>query len=232
MTRAPGMPRAAQDHRVTDIVLSHLMFRVIARAAGAVILVAALWGCTLGGSGKAGDELDRLRRENRRLADESAALAAERDELSTKVREAAREGPLPPDVVEALPRCASIEIGRYSGISPAGRTARPTGLVVYIEPLDGKRRFVQVAGVLSVTARLLPRAGAPGDGVELARVTLGPRELREVYRSGLGGTHYTIEVPVAFDADALATGTLILQAELRDAVTGTTHRATRSIEPR
>ncbi|NUQ69119.1 MAG: hypothetical protein HUU18_12695 [Phycisphaerales bacterium] len=214
---------------MTDIALVHSVIRTIARAGGVLVLFAALSGCTLGGSGKAGDEFDRLRRENRRLTDETAALRAERDELKAKLNEAARGGPLPLEVVDALPRCASIEIGRFSGFTPGGRAA-PTGLVVYVEPLDGQRRFVPVAGELSITARLLPRAGEAGEGRELSRVTLTPRALREAYRSGMGGTHYTIEAPLTLDAGTPAGGTLVIQAELRDAVTGQTHRATRAVD--
>ena len=59
-----------------------------------------------------------------------------------------------------------------------------------------------MVGALSVHAATLP---ADGDAVTLGRITLGPRELRNAYRSTFLGTHYTVEVPITIALGATQT---------------------------
>ncbi|TDJ58985.1 MAG: hypothetical protein E2O40_00810 [Planctomycetota bacterium] len=57
-------------------------------------------------------------------------------------------------------------------------------------------------GSLSVHAATLP---ADSDAITLGRVTLGPLQLRDAYRSTFLGTHYTIDVPIRIPDPATQT---------------------------
>jgi hypothetical protein len=84
---------------------------------------------------------------------------------------------------------------------------------------------VQLVGRLSATAAVLP---LDADAVTLGRVTLDPLQLRDAYRSGLTGTHYTVQIPIAVppgQRDATAT----VKLEFVDGQTGQTRSAERSI---
>lgn len=187
-------------------------------------LCVGLCGCRLGG-GSLEAENDRLRRRRLELEERLALVEAERDELRAKVRQLgeARGSDLSGEALEALPRVAALEIEGLSGLAPAepGRDAR--GVRVYVRTLDGRRRFTPAVGTLTVFCDLLPPAGAPWSARSASR-TLSALEVREAYRSGLTGTHYAVEVPLEVPASERR-GTLVLRAELRDALTGSVHRA-------
>jgi hypothetical protein len=168
-------------------------------------------------------ELLGLRAESERLRNENAELRAKLSE-ATRVRDAAT-GP-GADVVAAMPRCAGIEVGSRSGWAPDGG-----GVEALIETFDARKRFVQVAGTLTVDVTRLPAAGADGGGKAetLGTVRLGPGELREAYRSSFMGTHYVAVVPVVAGSKGGA-GTVVLRAVLQDGVTGATYEGTRVLK--
>ena len=91
---------------------------------------------------------------------------------------------------------AAIRIGRLSHARP-GRDDEADALLVYLRPVDELDRFVQLVGMLSVNAAILPEVDP---AVTIGLVQLGPQDLRQAYRSGFAGTHYTVEVPVRTDA--------------------------------
>lgn len=155
-------------------------------------------------------EIDRLQEAEARLA---AALEAER---TAQARRAPSE-----QALALMPRAERLTIGRLSGPVPS-RDA----VDLYITPLDDRARFVQVAGTLTVRIDLVPPASsaAPAEPRLLASRTLTPAELREAYRSGLTGTHYTVSVPLD-RALASAEGTLSASVRLDDLVTGERHEA-------
>ncbi len=171
-----------------------------------------------------------LRAQNERLQGEVGELRAKLWE-QTRLREAAT-GPAA-DVVAAMPRCASLEIGARSGWTRDG-----AGIEVLVETLDARRRFVQVAGTLTVDITRLPAAASPdtagafqSGAATIGTVTLTPADLREAYRSTFMGTHYSVVVPIAPEAKAAA-GTIVLRAALNDGVTGQTLEGTRTLTAR
>lgn len=193
------------------------------RAAGWLMLV-LLCGCRVGG-GSLEAENDRLRRERHELLEEMAVLRAERDELRAKTRELVllHRSDFDLQVLDAIPRVASIEIDGLSGLVPAQPGVDVRAVRVHVRPLDGRRRFTQAVGVLTVSCELIPPPGLDVPARTVAR-TLSPAELRDAYRSGIAGTHYTVELPLSVPASDRR-GTLLLRAELRDALTGTLHQA-------
>ena len=116
--------------------------------------------------------------------------------------------------------------------SPDGRTlaflsSRGGEMQLYVQPVDGLGRFVQLVGHLTVHVGVLP---ATGDARTLGHVDLSPAELRDAYRSGITGTHYTIEIPLE---DPGAAGSVCdARVHYVDGRTGRRFEAHRSIRRR
>ncbi len=163
---------------------------------------------------------DQLRRQNaeltakvesleRQLSEARTALAAESSRPKAGSGEAEPgEGAglaLSAEAIEATPHLAGISI---AGSSHTDRQLHGDGCVarVYLTPVDGMGRFLQVVGTASVTLYWSP----PGCQAEvLSCHEFGPLALRAAYRSGFGGTHYTLEwpvVPVGAPAGASGSG--------------------------
>jgi hypothetical protein len=194
-------------------------------------LALSLAACSSGS--RVASENDRLRLKNLELTKQVEGLTLERSELKAKLAEAnrARESALAPDVLDAIPRCAGIEIDSLSGWTPTDRSAPVTGAVIYLLPKDGRGRFVQIVGTLTVDATVLPQSGATSNQVPIQTKTLVPAELRESYRSGFMGTGYTIELPIPTNP-AARSSTLVLRARFVDALTGQTWSAERTVSPK
>jgi hypothetical protein len=221
-------------------------FALMVAASGALAGLVSCGSITVGGSKGVSTVNDELRRKVASLETENARLIAQRDELTAKLAESerSRTSALPEDVLAAIPRCAGVEIGSLSGPMPEANGQMP-GFVAYIEPFDGRRRFVQIVGTLRVEAVLLPpqtsenpasQAAAPEPRV-LARATLTPAQLREAYRSGLTGTHYTVDLPITGPAGPasaidLRGASVLFRATFEDALTGRVHEADRTRSPR
>lgn len=191
-------------------------------------------GCNVGGTSSTSAENDRLRRETLQLRRDLDRAEGEKAELRVKLGESerSRTAALDPAVLDAIPRITRIEFGILSGVDDASRSPR---LVRFdLATLDGRGRFTQAVGTMTVEAAVLPTIGpdpsptpadAPLPGVLLAKRTLTPAELREAYRSGLTSASYVIEAepmqPVPESGD------LVLRVSFSDALTGQTHTATK-----
>ncbi|MDX2118214.1 MAG: hypothetical protein SFY96_08550 [Planctomycetota bacterium] len=191
-------------------------------------VLAACWslgGCTIGGSRGVGVENNRLRDELAAANKKIESLSAERDELTTKLSQ--QRGDVPPDVLAATPALASIGIGSLSGLVPAD-PATAKRVDVYIAPIDGRQRFVQIVGTMQIDA-VLEAADTDASNsvatVPLASATLTPTQVRDAYRSGFTGTHYTVELPLNTPTPAALArrqGSLVLRARFVDAWSGRT----------
>lgn len=200
-----------------------------------VLLVPVLSACTVGGQRSASAENDRLRRQIIDLEAQAAAARGERDELAHKLRETLRAGAVPAaDAVEALPVATRIVIDAMSGLDPADRALPATHVAVAFRPLDGRGRFVQVAGSALIEVVALPadiRAGSEGEPARLAVFTCTPMQLRDAYREGLGGARYEFSLPLSqpLVRSSGGTPTLVLRVELTDGLMRAVHRAERTI---
>lgn len=204
-----------------------MTFLTLAAVAGVLF---ALPGCRVGGGRDVEKVNDELRRENLDLKQQVETLTRDRDDLRAKLADEAqaRLGALKPEVLEALPVCAGLEIEKLSGLGPAERSAAATGVVVYLRPFDGRDRVVQVVGTVDVEATWLPGGAGKGEAPRtIARARLEPAQLREAYRSGLMGSGYTVELPLEAPIAARA-GTLVIRAEFADALTGKVWKAERA----
>jgi hypothetical protein len=151
--------------------------------------------------------------ERTRERDDARAKAAE---LETKLAELtlARDAKLDPEAAEAMPALAGIGL---SSLSTARLLdANKATLALVVEPRDGLGRFLQITGTLRATAVVL----IPGrDPLSAGKATLGPKALREAYRSTAFGTHYTVEIPLTWEGSEPARSVSIA-AEFTDALTG------------
>ncbi len=163
------------------------------------------------------------------------SLTAQRNELAVKVDELSRVAAsggqgVAADVIAAMPRCAGIEIDGLSGPADRDGVLGFDVVEVAVKPFDGRQRFVQVAGTLTVEAVLLPPVAVAEAGIGprvLGRVTLTPADLREAYRSSLMGTHYSVAVPIE-PANGAIEGTLLMRASFQDGLSGARYEAEQS----
>lgn len=178
---------------------------------------------------------DELRREVLDLQRQLAAETAAKEEALSKLEEAerVRVGALPPDVLAALPRCADLTLENTTGLArTAPGEGPPDALDVYARPLDGRRRFIQMVGRLTIEVTLLPTPGpAAPPPRRLAYTELTPIEVREAYRAGLFAAHYVVRVPLPELPDPVG-GALVVRVQYLDALTGRVFDASRTIEPR
>ncbi|MBL0927457.1 MAG: hypothetical protein IBJ11_07375 [Phycisphaerales bacterium] len=176
---------------------------------------------------------DALRRQLLEAQGRIDALQAERNELAAKVGELsakleAARGPAA-DVIAALPRCAGIRIDNLTGLADRDGAPGFEALDVYVRPIDGRERFVQIAGRLAVQAVLLPRPGdAGGQPRTLASRTLTPGEVREAYRSSVLGTHYAVEMKIDPPLEA-GHGPVAVTVAFDDGLTGQSFTSTATL---
>ncbi len=200
-----------------------------ARASALAIAAVALAGCS-SAPGRIEKENDRLREQVLDLEAQIARLQGRARELEAQLQAASTvPGSVPEEVRASTPTVAAIAIDRRSHVQDQGDDGSPGKLVVYVKPSDGRGRFVQMVGDLSVHAAILP-AGA--DAVTIGRVALGPAALREAYRSSFMGTHYTIEVPLAIPAPDPGETRALVQVEFVDGLTGKHHTAEHAVDLR
>jgi len=182
------------------------------------------------------DQLDETRYERDQLEIELRRTTAERNELQGKLNELtakleAVEGVPAAVIIDSLPRCAGIRIGRLSEFFDRDGQPGFEGMDVYLVPVDARDRFVQISGTLRVSLLHYPPPGAGDDEPRtLATRTIGPSEIREAYRSTVLSTHYTVRLD--FDPPLEKShhkGTLLLVVQFRDILTGLTHSAERRL---
>lgn len=197
-------------------------------AIGLLVVLAAVAGCTtrVGGGTNYLNENDRLRSDN-------LALEREVEELRKRIERRVQELRIleqqttPPAVEGAdVPRAVELEIGRLSGGVDTDRDASDDVVRVYLRTLDQEGRFLPVSGRATMQVVRL-RANQPPQ--QVASTEVGPSELKQAYRSGLTGTHYSIELPLPGDLPADDTE-LTVHATLLDAATGAELEAQRSVK--
>jgi len=199
---------------------------VLAVAAG---LAAA--GCS--GGSRIAAENDRLRSENADLLSKLGDLEGRHQEFAAQLKVAAASQPqstVDPEVRANTPVIGSVKLGKLSHAVDDDRDGTPEKLRLYLESADGRGRFTQVVGTVAVTAALLP---TDGEAVTIGQGRFTPTEVRDAYRSGMTGTHYTFEIPVQVELPPPEAGkpvpTATVRVEFTDGLTGQTLTAERSI---
>ncbi len=178
------------------------------------IALAAPLGCQ--GRTLAPNAADGLRAELIERTRERDASRAKVAELETKVAElsVARDAKLDPEAVEAMPALAGVALSSLS----TARLIDPNhaALALVLEPRDGLGRFMQFTGTVRASVAVLIPGRAP---LPAGSTTIAPKTLRDAYRSGLMGTHYTIEIPLTWEG-AEPARSVSISVEFTDALTG------------
>lgn len=197
-----------------------------------------LVGC--GGPKNFDNDNDALRRERESLTVENDRLRAQVGELRAKLDEIARtnrlaDGEDAEALARATPRCGGIDLHRFTALIDQDAEPGAEAIEVVLSPFDGRKRFIQVSGWVTIRADLIPSPDAEGEAQPprlLLSATLGPEEVREAYRSSVMGTHYAFTLPLDAVAPAgggATDGSVMIVASFRDAQTGRRHRAQRSV---
>ncbi|MDA1008614.1 MAG: ABC transporter C-terminal domain-containing protein [Planctomycetota bacterium] len=121
---------------------------------------------------------DLLRREIAENEEQIASLEAQIGELETKLAAAGR--PALPD--GAIPAISEIRIGRLSALDPDDSSV----FRVWIDPVDGRERFIQMAGSIEITVTF-------EDGSSLSD-SFTAEEVRESWRGGFTGASYAFSI--------------------------------------
>lgn len=132
------------------------------------------------------------------------------------------------DAAAATPALASISISTLSSakvIVPRDGASDEGLLTLVIVPSDGLGRFHQVAGWLDVSATVLVPGAPPAPALA---TRIGPKVLRDCYRSGFMGTHYTIEQPIRWSVEG-APRAISVAIEFVDSATGRRFPATATV---
>ena len=181
------------------------------------MLLATLFLTACMGQREVAQENDRLR--ERILELETQLLRKTREIAEAQARLQPPESPaaaVRQDVQANTPYVAEITISRMSHARDTDGDGDLDELLVYIEPVDGWGRFMQIVGTLSVHAAVLP---PDADAQTIGRVQLDPGDLRRAYRSSFTGTHYTVTVPIT-TAKGLDAAGCVVYAEFVDGATG------------
>ncbi|MFM7052305.1 MAG: hypothetical protein ACKOYN_09260 [Planctomycetota bacterium] len=184
----------------------------------ALLLAATLaTGCR--GRALAPSEADAVREQLALRTRERDAARARVAELETELARrsapsAANDPANDPELAAATPALASVAV---SGLSAATLVdANNANLSLVLVPTDGLGRFLQVAGTLRISVAAIVAGEPPQPS---ATRTLGPKAMRDAYRSGFMGTHYTVEMPVAWTG-AREASALSVSVEFTDGATG------------
>jgi hypothetical protein len=189
-----------------------------------VLLVAA--GC--GRGGRIAAENDRLRDEIRSLESQLRDTNARAEELQTQVQSLMTQLQQSTDlpVVQATPMLASLDISKRSHLADTDGDGLADHLRVYLNPRDGRDRFLQIVGRLDLQIALLQVQVEPR---VLAQASLEAPAVRDAYRSGFAGTHYTFEVPIQPPLALPVEASCTIHAQFTDAPSGRVFTADRVI---
>jgi hypothetical protein len=174
---------------------------------------------------------DALRRQVRDLEEQVNAAKAKQVELEQQLVQSAKsaeeKSSIDPAILAATPHVASVQIGGSSGflaskvgVETGGCTAR-----IYLEPSDGLGRFLQIVGSVQISVFDL-RAG--GKSQTLGTAEFSPSQVRDAWRGGILGSHYTFEIPLA-GSDWNCQGSVTAKLEFHDGTTGKIFTAERQL---
>lgn len=181
------------------------------------------------------NENDELRRRNlllQRQVDELEAALQRRMQQVRALESRLQRAPAA-DVEGAeagaadIPVLSEVKFGRYSGPVDSDDDGRIDAVRLYVQTRDQKGRFLPTAATATAQVVLIESDSEPR---VLGRGRWTIAQFEAAYRSGLMGTHYTLELPLDDPeaAAALAGGTATVSLSLIDAATGAAHDAQRS----
>ncbi len=189
----------------------------------AIAVLCLAVGCQ--GTALAPNSSDALRAQIRDLSEKATMLETRRSELDQQLAQCLRDSQsktdTDPEVLAATPFVAVVQVGASSHyLSSPSCTA-----LVYLDPSDGLGRFTQVVGRVRVSIFSL---SATGESETIGTAEYSPSEVREAWRGGVMGTHYTFEIPLA-GSKWTCHGSATVRLEFTDGTTGRSFNSQREI---
>ena len=137
---------------------------------------------------------DEIRRENLELKDKIAELQHSID-LRVAQIDSMHSATTRPTKIEGseILRAVKVEFGSYSGPRDSKHDGMQDQLVLYVETLDQRGRFIPVSGQATVQIVDIHPGVPPKVIVER---TVGAKEWDLDYRVNFTGTHYLLEIPL------------------------------------
>ncbi len=146
------------------------------------------------------NENDRLRAEVMQLEETNERLERRLRELEAELRRVDRSD-LDPEIREQIPHVVRIEVERYSHLRDRSGDGQPDELVLHVTSRDGRDRFVNLLGRLSVRGiRMAGEVGEESAPIMVDR-SFDAEAVRGAYRSGFMGTHYSFRIPLGEPED-------------------------------
>lgn len=202
----------------------------------AIMLMTALAGVVTIGCSSARvmmpTDNDGLRREVQGLREQVSALEAQRAELQQQLaaatKPAAEAGSVDAQVAEATPQLVSLTVESGSHYLSKGTASGSSTCeaVVYLKPTDGRGRFMQIVGMARASAFQLH---ADGRVVSLGTAQWNPIEVRDAWRDGIFGAHYTLRLPLAGEGWNCGGGSVTVRIEFISQPDGRTFSAQREV---
>jgi len=197
----------------------------------AVMCGASLMGCSSARVMMPTDN-DGLRREVQTLREQVSTLEAQRAELQQQLAVAtkpiAEAGAVDAEIAEATPQLVSLTLESGSHFASKGAASEPTvcEAVMYIKPTDGRGRFMQIVGRARASAFQLH---ADGRVVNLGTAQWNPIEVRDAWRDGMFGSHYTLRLPLSAEGWSCGGGSVTVRIEFVSQPDGRTFSAQREL---
>lgn len=182
------------------------------------------------------NENDRLRAEVRDLTAKVDALTLQKVQLEQQMvalsKQASMQAGTDPAIAIVTPRVAQLRLGSASHYQDADGQAtdgpesdRSCLARVYVEPQDGLGRFLQIVGTVDLSVFVLQ---ASGESTLIGKAKFDLMAVRDAWRGGVMGSHYTFEIPLAA-TDWKCSGEVTAKMEFVDAITGRAFAAQREL---
>lgn len=189
-------------------------WRVLGHAA-LVVMIAASAGCS--GTGRVARENDRLRSDHMALERQIDSLKESLGLRLAQIKQLnQRPGLSARDSGAELVQLVDLRFDRYSGPIDTNSDGIDDTLRVYVRPVDQQGRFMLAVGEAKLQAVAIVAGRKPR--IIVVHVFTAA-DFDKAYRSGITGTHYTLEQPLPARLPSDIT-TLTVVLAFTDAATG------------
>ena len=220
----PDALRKAQNlsHR-TDRFLtgaaSCVRFQFRYAALISLLLLLSGGGCQIGPRNFT-NENDKLRKQNLELEQQVSQLQTKLDGRLGELKALRSKYESEPAFVPGAdtPVLSTIAFDRYTNAVDTNNDGSDDTLRVYLDTFDQNQRFIPVAGRAVLQAAVIEEDKEP---FLVVNKTYGPNAVKNAYRSGMMGTHYSFEAKLPDDLPE-ATQEITVKLTFTDAATGAT----------